>query len=377
MFSDYAIYIRDKDGHFRDRLNNISSMDIIEKLNDPGNWVINSRTPERCPFTAGDGIVVYKNGVYYYSGIVTKITEEYDGYDGQYSWTIEGVGDIDFLNRRICYVDPETGSTTETAYYTDTGTIYEVVKRLIDKNIGISAMPERQEPIIGEMPVIPMLNTISVKLRFPNLLQTIVSILDTDSYSLNTEWDADNRKLIYSIRGSNNLSEFMLFSTELNSVISINYLAKAPEGNFIMSAGQGELTDRAFAYAQDNESISEWGRIEYYRDVRSTEVGNLQNDADTTLKKGSGENVGYSAELNTDAAFLQYRRDWNIGDYVGIVVHGVTMIRRVMQVKTSLTYERETVTPTIGTLERGQLAKIFDKISRLRSDVDHLEWSNS
>ena len=377
MFSDYAIYIRGKDGRFRDRLVNVESVDIIEILNEPGSWTIESTTPERCPFIAGDGIVVYKNGEYYYSGIVQKISEYYDGYDHQFKWTVQGASDLEFLNRRICYVDTEAGTTDEDAYYTDSGYFGVVIKNLIDRNIGPMAMKERREPLIAETPFVPFEDTISVSLRFPILLTALVPLLDSKSCTLLPEWDADARKLTFRLRKSNDLSQLLLFSTELNSVLSIDYLASAPKGNFIMSAGQGEMTERSFAYAQDNDSIDEWGRIEYYHDMRATEAADLQTDADTTLEKSAAENVGYSAELNTDAASLQYRVDWNIGDFVGIVVHGETIIRRVLQVETRLTYEQETVIPTIGTVERGKLVSIFNQLNRLREDFDHLAWSGS
>ena len=121
MYSDYAIYIRNKDGSFRDRLIDVASVNIIETLNNIGSWTIKSKTPERCPFMVGDGIVIYKDGDYYYSGPAGRISETYDGIDDIYEWTVQGVSDLDYLNRRVCYPDPETGDTSEIAYYTDSG----------------------------------------------------------------------------------------------------------------------------------------------------------------------------------------------------------------------------------------------------------------
>lgn len=377
MYSDYAIYIRDKNGKFRDRLVNVESVDIIEMLNSSGSWTIKSTTPERCPFVAGDGIVVYKNGQYYYSGILKKISESYSGYDHMYRWTAQGASDLDFLNRRVCYVDWESGSTDENAYYEDSGYYGAVIKRLIDRNIGPSAMKERREPLIAETPLVPFEETTSVSLRFPILLTALVPILDSLNCTLEPYWDADAKTLTFQLKKSSDLSQLLLFSTELNSVLSVNYLASAPKGNYIISAGQGEMTERSFAYAQDDDSMDEWGRIEYYHDVRSTASEDLQTDADTTLESSAAENVGYSAEVNTDSAFLQYRVDWNIGDFLGIVVHGQTMVRRVLQVETKLTYENETVIPTIGTMDRGKLVSIFDQLQKLREDFDHLSWANS
>ena len=195
----------------------------------------------------------------------------------------QGASDLDFLNRRICYVDPETGSTTQTAYYTDSGYFGAVIKRLIDKNIGPDAMEEWQEPIIAETPLIPFDETISVSLRFQMLMTALVPLLDSLNCSLLPEWDADNHKLTFQIHKSNDLSQLLLFSTELNSVLSVDYLVEAPKGNFIMSGGQGEETARAFAYAENTDSMGDWGRIEYFHDVRSIHSADLQTDADTTL----------------------------------------------------------------------------------------------
>lgn len=375
MYADYAIYIRGKDGAFHDRLLDVVSVRIIEKLNDIGSWTIKSKTTERCPFEIGDGIVIYKDGEYYYSGPVGKISEKYDGMDGIYEWTVQGVSDLDYLNHRICYPNPETGDTSETAYYTDSGYLAQVIERLISKNMGAQAMESRKEPLFHSVIAENQGELCSVKLRFQTLLKAIQQQADIQKFSVSPLWDADADKLSFVLRKSNDLSNLILFSTELNSVDSYSFLAEAPKGNYVISGGQGELTARAFAYAEDTESEEQWGRVEYFHDVRAVEETNLQDDADVTLQKLAEQNVGFSAEMNPDGAFLRYRTDWNIGDFVGVVVHNTTYIRRIMQVETSLTHEMDTVTPTVGTVEKGQLGKILDDINRLRSDMDYLQWA--
>lgn len=375
MYADYAIYIRNKDGSFRDRLIDVASVNIIEVLNDIGSWTIKSKTPERCPFMVGDGIVIYKEGDYYYSGPVGKISEKYNGIDGIYEWTVQGVSDLDYLNRRVCYPDPTTGETSETAYYTDSGLLSEVIIRLVDKNMGTSALESRREPLFSSVTAENKGSVCSVKLRFQTLLKAIQQQLDIQKFSINTLWDADADKLSFILRKSNDLSQLLLFSTELNSVDSYSFLASAPVGNYVISGGQGEQTERAFAYAENQGSIDQWGRIEYFHDVRSIEADNLQDDADVTLQKSAEQNVGFSAEMNADGSYLRYRTDYNLGDYVGIVVHNTTYIRRIMQVETNLTHEMETVNPTVGTVDKGQLAKILNQINQLRSDMDYLQWA--
>ena len=104
--------------------------------------------------------------------------------------------------------------------------------------------------------------------------------------------------------------------------------------------------------------------------MRSTPDVNLQADADSFLAN-SEINEGYSAELNSTATD-GYKRVWNIGDEVGIVVNGKIYGSRLLQVETSLNYNAETVKPTVGTIDTGQLNPIFESLNGLRSDVNQL-----
>ena len=144
MLSAYAIYIRDKNGNFRDRLVDITQLTLVEALNDIGSWSIKSTTPEQCPFQSGDGIVVFRNGDYYYSGVLTSIKETYDGYNELYTWTASGQNDLVYLEWRLIYPDPTTLDPNEAAYYTETAPLGIVVSHLIDKNIGPDAFPVRK-----------------------------------------------------------------------------------------------------------------------------------------------------------------------------------------------------------------------------------------
>jgi len=373
MFSEFNFYIRDVSGKIINRLINVESADIIERLNDPGSWTLKSRTKEQCPFTEGNGIIVTKNGEAYYSGVFTELREEYDAYSRLYTWTAKGAGDLDYLTRRVCYPDPATGSTTTDAYYEDSGSLGEVVARIIDKNLGVDAMLVRKEPLIAQTVVVDAGTSVSVALRFETILTAITPLLDSQGYNIRAEWDEDTKKIVYKILSGADNTSVMVFSTAYNSILSTEYDVKVPEGNYVIMGGKGEDTDRPFAYASDDTSISNWGRIEYYQDARSVEETDLQTEANTTLIGLSEENVGFSAVLNSADYQAQYKKSWNIGDYVAVFVHGKKFIQRVMQVETNLAYGEETITPTVGTIRQGQLMTIFDRLKRLRADVTQLQ----
>lgn len=373
----YSFYIRRNDGQYRGRIMDIESVKIIEKLNDPGNWTIRSRTKDPCPFEPGDGIVIACEGAYFYSGVLSDIKEDFDGYSGLYTWTVQGTSDLEYLKRRVCYPDPSSGSTGSVSYYTDSGTLASVVGKVINKNLGPLALAARQEPLVGAVAVGDEGETVSVSLRFQTLLEGILPLLNAQNFSIRPTWDGSARKIVYQIYESKDLSASMLFSTKLNSIIKLERSIKRPRGNYIISGGTGTKTSRNFAYASNDESTQKWGRIEYFHDMRSTSASELQADANSTLQTYSQENAGYSAEINSDAYRMQYRRDWNLGDYIAVDVNDGIAIQRILQVETFLSYDQETIKPVIGTIQQGQLALIFNEIGALRSDVNQLQWADS
>ena len=153
MLNQYAIYIRNNAGTFRDRLTDVTELSIVEAYNDVGSWSVKSTTAATCPFRGGDGIVIYRNGAYYYSGVLTEVKETYDGYSGLYTWTASGQNELTYLARRIVYPNPASLNPNAGTYYTDSGTLGAVVKRLIDKNIGPDAVTERKLGFLDEVEI--------------------------------------------------------------------------------------------------------------------------------------------------------------------------------------------------------------------------------
>lgn len=373
MSNNYMSYIRARNGSMLALLKDVNTIDIVEKLNDPGSWNVSSTTPDPCPFVSGSGLVVIRDGEVYYTGVLKQIEETYDAHTRLYGWQAKGASDLDFLSRRICYPDPETGSTISKAHYTDSGPLGEVIKRLIDLNIGVDAITARKEALIGETVIGDYGEFVTVSLRFQNLLESIKPLLEAQNYSIRPVWSKIDEKVHFEIWGNVGRHQALLFSTELNSVMSLEYVDRCPEANFVLSGGEGELTSRSFANAVNDDSVSEWGRVEYFHDMRATSPEDLQADADLTLEEMSAETVGYNAEMATTHSVMSYKKDWNIGDTVGVAVHGRTLSARILQVETNISHETATVTPTIGTTRTGQLASIFSEIKKLRSDINQLQ----
>ena len=370
MQGEYAVYTRAKDGTLTGRIIDFVGLHIIMTLNDPGSWNMTSLSQDECPFHPGDGIIVVRNGVFLYGGVMTELSDDLDATTGLHSWQVQGKGDLEYLNRRICYVDPTTGRTDQVGHYTDSGYMSRVVHDLIKLNLCSSGMEARIEPIIKGTSQGNIGPSISVSLRFQKLLKVVTAIVSGNGWNIQAKWDEANQKVYYEVYQGRDLTGDIVFTEQLSNITAAEHLANAPDGNFILAGGTGEMTARQFDTAQDNTSISEWGRIEYFQDARNQ--NNLSGYADEVLANKTADSVGYGCTASTDDLTPQYGTDYILGDFVAMKIFGQYITAEVQQVEINVEEGIETVEPRFGTVAIGKLKSIFRQLSNLRSDVDEL-----
>lgn len=370
MQAEYGIFIRAKDGELIGRVTDYTSLHILDTLNDVGSWNIQSRTQSPCPFEPGTGIIVVRNSEFLYGGILEKIQDTLDAKTGLYTWYVSGIGDLGYLNRRICHVSPMTGSTTVYSHYVDNGKIAKVIENLIQRNLGIEALPERVESIVTRNSDTNFGEEVTVSLRFQNLLRAIVRLCRSNGYNIRPRWNQYLSKVYYELFVGNNLTQDFVFSEQLNNIVAAEFLAKAPEANYILAGGTGEMTARQFAVAENTDSVEQWGRIEKFQDGRS------QNEIETyavdTLNKKSENLVGYSCTASSVDNAPQYGIDYKLGDIISMKIGKTFVAAEVQQVEISVEGGTESVTPRFGTVAVGKFRELFSQISSVRDDLDEL-----
>ena len=370
MQATYGIMIRAKDGTLKSRVNDFVSLDILDTLNDVGSWSMKSMTAHPCPFESGDGIIVIRDNAYFFSGIVTQIQDTMDARTGLYSWQVQGTNDLGYLARRICYTDPDTGSTETAGHYTDTGKLSTVVETLIAKNLGQDALEDRIEPIVEAYDGPEIGDTVSVSLRFQNLLTAVTTLCTANAYNIRSVWDETNGKLFFEVFQSRDLSSAIVFTEQLNNILESEFISKSPEGNWILAGGTGEMTERQFATAENAESVSEWGRIEVFQDARNQH--NVDEYVGEVLKRKSENMTGYSCVASDADNAPQYKVDYQLGDYVGMKIGEKYIIAQVQQVEIKVSGGVEQISPKFGTVAVGKFREIFVRLDDLRQDVDEL-----
>lgn len=370
MQGNYAIFVRAKDGSLINRITDFVSLHILMTLNDPGEWTVTSLSRERCPFAPGTGIVVVRNGAFLYGGVVTEIQDDLDALTGLHNWTVIGKGDLEYLNRRFCYVDPSSSSPTAAAHYTDSGYLSAVIRNLIFKNLGPGALTARQEPVVMDYQQEGAGPSVSVSLRFQNLFKAVTALVSGNGWNIRPCWDADENKIYFEIFQGRDLTGAIVFTEQLSNITGAEYLASVPQGNYILAGGTGELTSRQFDTAQDDDSISEWGRVEFFQDARNQ--NNLSGYADEVLTDKDADTIGYSCTASTMDLAPQFGTDFVLGDFVGMKVFGQYITAEVQQCEINVEDGIESVEPRFGTVAIGKLRNIFRQIRDLRADVNEL-----
>ena len=370
MQGKYGIFIRNRNGEIIYRVSDFSSLRILATLNDVGSWQMSSRTITPCPFEPGMGIIVVRNSDFLYGGIVERIQDKLDAKTKLYSWSVSGVGDLGYLARRICYVDPVTGLTTTKNYYTDSDRLSTVVKNLIEKNVGVNALEERKEPSIIMKNTEPFGNRVSVSLRFQNLLKAIVSLCRVNGYNIRPLWDISESKIYFELYIGKNLTQEIVFTEYLNNITESEFLASTPEANFVLAGGKGELKNRQFSQAQNDLSIDQWGRIEVFQDARSQD--NIPVYAKETLYKKSENTIGYSCVASDTENAPQYGVDYGLGDLISMKVGKTYIAAEVQQVEINVSGGRESISPKFGTVAIGKFREIFRDITNIREELDEL-----
>lgn len=370
MQGKYAVYIRSKDGTLTGRINDFVSLRLIMTLNDPGSWSMSSVSVQKCPFIAGDGIVVVRNGTFLFGGMLTEISDEFDANTSLHRWQAQGKGDLEYLNRRICYVDPYTGRTDQYSHYTATDALSSVIRDLIRLNLGPDALTGRQEGIIADHLQDSAGPSVTVALRFQNLLETVVALAYGNSWNVRANWDEDANKVYYDIFQGRDLTNSIVFTEQLSNITAAEYLASVPQANFVLAGGTGEMTARSFATAQNDDSISEWGRVEVFQDARNQH--NVTDYVEEVLKDKSADTVGYGCTASNEGHTPQFGTDYTLGDFVGMKVFGQFLTVEVQQCEISVEDGIETVEPRFGTVAVGKLRNIFRQLADLRADVNEL-----
>ena len=387
MTATYEIYQRTVVGTRGDVIEKFTSFSASLAFNDIGKWQLDGISTSGCPLSENDGIIIYRNGSPFLSGYVTDISEEVDEtFEGGQviTWTVQGCDDNGLLTRRILFPDPITLNITAQAYHTIRDYGGNAVLKYIDYHAGEHAASGRRIPnfTIDSYKDLGTVKTWNA--RFDVLWDFVINIAATDNLGINVVWDDMVGKYVAFVYRPQDKSDLIIFSREYGNIKKWTHTRSAPKANAIWVAGQGEETERMISYREDTDSIAKWGRYEGFKDRRDISNEQDENDPRTpqevlddiaeALIPENKETDTYELEL-TPIDRMSYIDDWNLGDIVKIRL-GATEFNSIINA-ISIDYQGgvETITPSVGTIDRGTAGKTYSAIQSISDRVETLENS--
>ena len=413
----YIIRRYDRDGRTLDDIEDYKTLQIIDIANNTGMWKLTSISKNKCPFSPGEVIEVFRNGVSIYNGIFLSYAEEKQFKYNSWKWEASGVNTNQYMKWRL--VAPETGDTYPsinwllTRDFTMSGNVEDIIGTLVNNNMVYGTPHYNRGPLTpgfylcrGARAQAPFITSQESIISRYDVVYDVISellyknnlfILPVNTHDPSMAFDFG---IEYLITSGNDLSNNVIFTTENNEIETFRHFVESPDVTHVVASYNSE--DSAFgspdymwrfAVAKPipgfNWQIDTGGRETFYKPKLEDFDGHLSRDKLIELceKKASAYKINseyYEVELNLIASPYTYGYDYNsqasefttdyrLGDKIGIDVDGETFTGRLTGMEFYSAYGKEYIKPTLGEFQKRTFDKITSNLTELNKTTSKNE----
>jgi hypothetical protein len=353
----WTITPRDADlGRTLDDVSDWASLDVVERYNQPGTWVLSGPTQALAAFTPDMGCILDRDGKQAVSGMLRAIDRTYQHDDeGNLvdTLTLGFVEDNSPLWWRLCWPDPShaltsTLSTFAAAHDVRTGARETILLGYIGANLGPAApVASRRHPGL----VLPTSSgrggSTTWRARMDVLGDVVASLAEAGGLRVRVVHDEpspDTPRLLTEITTVTDRSANVVFggpdtARAMGTIESFRYSLSAPDATAAIAFAAGELTAREAAMRVDSVAEGIWNRrVEALVDQRQTDDQEVVDDALTERLEQSASPSTTSFQVSPIGG-LQYATDFFLGDVVGVELPGVPLAisdRRLREAATTI-----------------------------------------
>jgi len=370
----WEIHPRDADlGRTLDPLSTWEELTLVERYPDPHTWVLKGPASSLSVFTPGMGCILDKvdgdTTTQVASGQVRVIERkmEVDEDTGQIvdEMTLGFIHDRDDVFSRLAFPVPTkvlstTPSTFTAAHDVRTGAVETVLLAYIAQNLGPAAPVANRRLASLVLPTtLGRGGTTTVTARMDNLGRLVADLAEAGGLLVDVAHDESTGvpRLLLTVNTVTDRSANVRFgpaeTTATGSISSWSYSLEAPELTRAVVFSANELEAREAAQFIDSAAETLWGR------AREVLVDQRQTDDVTEITRAGTEALEEGATPVTveftvmDGPDVVYRRDYFVGDRVGVEIPGLpeevsdNVVREVTT--TVRPYEAERVSVVVGT----------------------------
>lgn len=357
----YEIFVESMNG--TERLGQLSfeSLALTMRFNSPGKYEI--KLPVSAMqfdfFKNACRLVILRDNSILFSGPLDKVTRKWEGMKDDLILT--GVDDMQFLANRIAVPVPGGPPYTSADCDVRTGPIETLLYDYVKFNAGSGAIAARQ--IAGLTLGIDQGRgvTAQARARFTPLLPFLRKIAILDNFGFRV------RGMKFEVYQPQDKTELVIFAQEMNNLISFKHEVNYPKANYVYVGGGGEGTSRVIVEGGNADSITQFGRIEMFKDQRNTSDTNELQQVITQelLGKGSKIAIEFSANANLD--------EFGLGDLISVAFDGVVYQDVVQEINIKTDGVTENVIVTSGSVGVSSRPDIYNQVNNLQDSISLLE----
>ena len=393
----YDVYLRNNQGRRTSLVNGIVSLTATFRVNQPVKWKLTGSGLEECPLSQNTSIAIFRNGQTWLCGYCTERKDKYDASTRIYDWEVSGLSDLGRLADRLVFPDPTDETPDPDGTYSVSGYLSHVLMDTINNNAGAAAIRDRQLPRLVISGISDLGDELTVEAKFDELMSFVTNKLKDTDLEIREIWDLQTGLWNIVIRRPQDVSSTVIFSVDNGTIAEWERTVKAPKANWLLVTGCEQKDDSnpddegitMSCIVYDEDSIQQWGLIEgtvsrsdIDRVEGNAEEGTtdeswdsvqerLQKAAYEELEKASAQ-FGYKLKT-TEVSRNVYLEDYDIGSIVSIRIGDDEFIAKVEEIKVEYKEGVETVTPSVGTMQRGELQTVFTELGTLKEQIKVLQ----
>lgn len=335
-----------------------TSLTVVERHNvsgdsgmNAGTWQITGPNEALADLLVpGNAVLLIRDGIRIMSGPVTSIQRGYA------TSTISGVDDLECLNDRILFPAPTQPITNQPqAYDNRSGTAETVLLGYVNADAGPGALTARKWAGLRVPTSLGRGSSVSISGRLEPVGTTVSDIAEMGGLhvSILQNEDASGPFLDLEVRQVNDLSANIRFGSKADFAGVVlgtdwSYTLTRPTVTDAIVAGGGQGVNRIFVEQVDSTAESLWGaKIESLVDQRQTTDNTQLTQAGASAISDGANPVSVTFTI-TDTDDIRYRRDWNVGDTVGVFIDGLNLTAPVREVTTTVQVQSDQMTETVS-----------------------------
>jgi hypothetical protein len=321
-----------------DPIAHYTSLDLVERHNLPGTWVLEAPGDSLPMFTANTGCILFDGHNQVVSGRTRLVERVYEYNDEGVlidKTTVGFIEDNKPLWGRHCYPDPthaitSTPSEFDVSHDTRTGTREDLILAYIGAHLGPAA-PITNRRLSGL--VLPSSlgrgGTTTRKARMDVLGDLVAELAEGAGLRVRVVHDESTGtpRLLLTIDEVQDVSQNVVFGTPgvaraTGFVGTYRYRLEAAEATDVIAFSAGEKEARQATRLSDEAAVSLWGyRSELLIDQRQTDDVDDITDALTErlAESASPTSVEFTVAEGPDT---RYRTDYDVGSRVGVELAG-------------------------------------------------------